>query len=376
MKNEESLPRGIQRHRKSGALIVYLTLPGGRPKRRSVGKVTVARAVKQRTLWQQQILDGTYAPKKKRVVVEDLYEPYMIDFANRGGKDAGRWRLAWKHLKPVFGSVPVGDVTTAMISKYVATRREAVAASTVNKETTLLKALFHFGAKQTPAMVERVPAFPSRLKEPAPRKGFITDIEYARLARGAKEPWLRALIAVAYTYGFRKGELLNLRVRQVDLIDKWIELEVGSTKTDEGRGVPMTDEVFKLMVECCRGKGPDDFVFTRDILDKETGSRMIGPRVIEPRKDWYDLAIASGLGHFEGPNETGYRRYVGLQLHDFRRSVPETVCMQISGHKTRAVFERYNIVDKADLVRAFEQKPSRKQSHWSPDLPQVVEKGA
>lgn len=94
------------------------------------------------------------------------------------------------------------------------------------------------------------------------------------LAANAKSLWLRSLIACAFAFGFRRGELLGLRVRQIDLLDRWIELEQGTTKNDEGRKVKMTGEVYTLLARCWRGKKPNDYVFGKMARGRPTQEKL------------------------------------------------------------------------------------------------------
>jgi hypothetical protein len=81
------------------------------------------------------------------------------------------------------------------------------------------------------------------------------------------------------------------------------------------------------------------------------------------RKEWVAACAACGLGRkIEVEGKKYDPRYEGLIVHDLRRSavrnvvnagVPETVAMEISGHKTRSVFDRYAIASEAELMMAM-----------------------
>jgi integrase len=232
--------------------------------------------------------------------------------------------------------------------------------------------MFNFGRQDTPPKVRTVPYIPM-LKEDNVRKGFVEDAQFEQLAAKASEPWLRTFLELGFTYGWRKSELLSLRVKQVNLPQRTIRLDAGTTKNGEGREVTMTAKVAELLRLAVADKRPDEFVLTRKI---EIGKRTVHRPVRSVRAAWRNLCQRAGLGEFvcrqceraatmRQSCECGGRgrKYRGLIIHDLRRSaakalrragVSESVIMATGGWKTPAMFRRYAIVSSADNRAAVE----------------------
>lgn len=56
---------------------------------------------------------------------------------------------------------------------------------------------------------------------------------------------MRTMLALAYSFGFRKAELLGMKVRNVDLFGGTVGID--TSKNGEARRVVLTDEMRKLL---------------------------------------------------------------------------------------------------------------------------------
>jgi integrase len=278
-------------------------------------------------------------PKKTRILelAEDFIRDYKINGKTSLDDAEARWRL---HLEPFFGRMKASQVTSVLLNKYVDKRQEAGAANgTINRELAALKRMFNLGHEATPPKIFYIPHFP-KLAENNVRQGFLEDAQYQKLLESCLEIWFQAIVEVGATYGWRIGELLKLRVNQINLANWTIRLHPGTTKNKEGREVKMTEIVHKLLELCVEGKEPDDYVFTRPN----------GKRVKDFRGTWENACKAAGV-----PD---------LLFHDLRRTaarnfrnagIAEGVIMKIGGWKTRSVFERYAIVAHSDVENALDK---------------------
>lgn len=292
------------------------------------------------------------APDSRQTTVQKLKDAMMQTWKNLDKNAASvAWaENCWKRLLPYFGTMKAHTVSSAAIRGYVEARKaENAANGTINRELSVLSSAFTLGFEETPRRVSHKLSF-TRLPESRPRQGFVEQKQYDALAKNCTELYMRAMLALAYSFGFRKAELLGhgrgkvreesrLNVSDVDLLAGTVRLR--TSKNGEPRQVNLTRDTMQLLASCCAGKQPDEAVFTRT---EQSGKRA---PVADFRGTWEAVTKAA--------------KCEGLLFHDLRRSavrnmvragIPEVVCMKISGHKTRAVFDRYNIVSERDLADA------------------------
>lgn len=290
-------------------------------------------------------LAGTEAASRY-TLVNELLDDLITDYRTKGQD----WRWAERkvrlYLRPAFGNLRASRLTSELLQRYIAARREAGAApATVNRELSLLRRAFNLGRAATPPKVAHVPVFPM-LREDNARTGFLEAWEY-RAIRDALPMPFKAILAFGYYTGCRQGEILALEWRQVDLIQGLARLEAAHTKTREPRTIPLAPELRAMLaiLKAERDSGWPDcpWVFAEG-----------GKPVDRNRLRWFWNAACRAAGFWHGGRPTKL-------FHDLRRTavrnmiragVPERVAMTVSGHKTRSIFDRYNIVSEADLRQA------------------------
>jgi integrase len=283
----------------------------------------------------------------------------------RIGREGKPYLCGLSTLDVFFKNLRAVDITTDSLRVFIRNRQESGAASgTINRSLALLRRMFRLAVAD--GKLREIPHFPM-LKEAAPRKGFLEHAGYQRLRQELPEH-LRPVLAMGYHTGMRLGEILRLPPPSVDLANAEIRLDPGTTKNDDPRTIPIASELLE-MLRIERARNPKtEFVFMR-----------AGKRIKSFRKAWNSACVRAGLGVLicrtcHAPVSADSKcaecrkskrrtrpQYRGLIFHDLRRTgvrnlvragVPERVAMEISGHKTRAVFDRYNIVSARDLKDA------------------------
>lgn len=281
--------------------------------------------------------DGTHE-RPEVVTLKTLIDAYLQEYALwRFRVEIARSRAA--HRRAHFEECrPAADITTYDVRQYqLARRAEGAAAGTINRETSALSRMFHIVVQW--GWLAAAPRFPGRLRENPPRQGFFEHREYLAVRNHLPRPY-QDVLDFAYYSGWRKRELLELTWDEVDLDGGVIRLAPHRSKTGLGRVLPPSAPLAAVLERrTTRRRKHDQTVFQRD-----------GVTVRVWRKAFRNARERAGV---PGRILHHCRRTAARNL--VRAGVPERVAMTLTGHRTRSVFDRYNIVNERELFSAGEQ---------------------
>jgi integrase len=247
-------------------------------------------------------------------------------------------------LEPWFRGRRMASLTTADVRAYVAHRQEdGYANATINRELSAIKRMFTL-AIQAGKLLQR-PYIPM-LAEDNVRSGFFERAQFEAI-RNRLAPTYQGLVTLAYYTGWRiNSELLPLEWHQVDRTAGAIRLEPGTTKNRDGRLFKYA-EIDELVAAIDGLWARHEALAQQGIITPLVFCRRRGQPIRTFWKRWRTACEAAGC---PGRIPHDFRRTAVRNLN--RAGVPETIAMKITGHKTRSVFDRYDITSEEDLAEA------------------------
>ena len=314
----------------------------GRPIRESTG--TDDRTAAERIL--RERLDradkGLPVVRLHTVLLTELLDDLPAHYDTTGRRNPRETKRRLVPLRNYFSGWKAAEVDAAAWDRYVVERRrrDQVSNATLNRALCFVLRAFRLGLERH--KVAQVPIIHT-LKESAPRQGFLERADFEAIVTHL-DPVVALGCRIAYTLAWRRGEVLTLERRHVNLETGALTLE--KTKNGDARRAYLpADLVAELRehlakvdaLQVRRGR-----VFRRVFV--YTDGPWVGREVGAFRVAWARACKAAGRPGtiFHDLRRSGIRNMV-------RNGVSETIAMRISGHRTASTFRRYNITSDEDL---------------------------
>lgn len=341
--NVHGLPPHLRKDN-AGYFLDYSVKEGGRRVRKRVrlGFIPLVQAKKVLAQNMVDLVAGRYlVGDQSKVTLAEAADSFLAYSKSRKKSHRNDIPIVAR-FKVYFANKALESLTPDLVEAYINQRRsdgqlnhrgKPISGTSLNKEIACLKTIVRRAMLN--GQISRNPILGVRKFKEIPRDRTLTNEEYQRLLDVCPRR-LQPIIQLAYATGMRCGEVLGLKWTQVDFKNKVLVLEALETKTLEKREIPLNESLLGLLQQVPRTLG-SPYVFT-----------FKGQPMKSIKTAFKRICRKAGIENFR------FHDLRHCAVTNFRKAgVSDSVIMSISGHKTHAVFRRYDRVDREDRQNAL-----------------------
>lgn len=338
---------------------VRLRIKGRLWQREGLRTKTAARMLRDKV--RVEVYENRFFPEKyaagtqKDTSIEQLLLLVVEDYKrqNQVVADAEQAYAFWTKFK---GAFKTSHLTGSLLTRWADEwKHGGLSNGTINRRMSKLLRGFALAREHQPPLVTTIPKWKALREAPA-RAGFL-EWEAFRAIREQLFPYARIPATIGYWTGMRYGEIRDLEWRQVtfDHHAKTVRIHLGGLVTKNGRPrqVIMPGDLYQVLTAWQTETANTPCQWVCQVNGHQIGTLDTG---------WKSACIRAGLATGQWVKGRGYwKDYQGPIFHDLRRTglrnliragVDRETAKSISGHRTDAVFGRYNIVNEEDLELA------------------------
>lgn len=305
-----------------------------------------------------------------------FYKPATIEngVKTEGVRSIASVRSALKNLNQYFGKRRIGEITTESLFDYRQRRqKQGVKIATVNRELEAMRRMMRFAFSKgwtvrdiffsAKVIVTSAESVRTRILSEGEQERLLTACEgeravtYTRTRLGKAEtitaklsvnnPHLKAIILLAVDAGMRRGEILKLNWKDIDIEAGIVTVKASNTKTETERFVPLTERAKRELERVA-------------LFTPSNESRPFP--FVDFRHSWTTAKRIAGIDdlHFHDLRASAITRWQ-------RDGLPLAIASKIAGHTNTKTTAKYYTSADAEIVQALAETMNRKHADAMPD---------
>lgn len=277
---------------KSGRFQVQIRIKGLKTISKTFTKKTDAVAFAKEVEYRSELALAYGLPTTGTATFRQFVDTYMESYEGKDSSTIGRL-IYWCDR---FGLKEVTQVTAEDVDDGLIELSGRVSGSTVNRYKSTLSAVFiHYIQHPNYKKHARLIGFTnpvhhgsiSKFKENPPKDRFLSYEEQRRLleaCRDASWPRLYLFVLMAITTGARKGNILNLKWKDIDFVQR--TAFIGKTKSGRRKYLPLTKTVIEEMIKY---RDQSNFLIFHSTVSRTTAYDL--------SKQWSNAVEKAGIGY-------------------------------------------------------------------------------